>query len=317
LSQRSSVTVAIPVLDEERHLDACLDSIEVQTYPKIAQVLVIDGGSSDKTREIALRRDGVTLLHNPGRIQAAALNIALQQAEGDVFVRVDGHSRLPPDYVERCVAALDRTGAAMVGGTMQPVAAGWAQEAIACAMSSPLGAGPARFHAGGPSGWVDTVYLGAYRTTLARGAGGYNEGLAVNEDAEFAIRMARHGGVWFDNSIWCGYTPRDRLPELARQFYRYGRGRARTVRLHPMSVKPRQLAPLALLAGALSPWRFPALGMYAGLLTIGHVVYTRGDLPLAFGATTACAVMHASWAAGFLRGLIGGGTVRAVRPVEI
>jgi succinoglycan biosynthesis protein ExoA len=203
LDLQPTVTVAIPVLDEAEHLEATLDSIRAQTYPFIMEVIVVDGGSADRTREIAGDYRGLTIrvFDNPGRAQAPALNIALREARGELFVRVDGHCALESDYVERCVDALNETGAAIVGGGMTPKADGLVQRGIAHAMTSRLGAGPARFHTGGPAGWVDTVYLGAFPTALARKLGGYAEDVGVNEDAELALRLGRMGGVWYDPAI--------------------------------------------------------------------------------------------------------------------
>ncbi|MFN2504215.1 MAG: glycosyltransferase family 2 protein [Acidimicrobiales bacterium] len=301
----STVTIAIPVLNEEAYIEACLDAVASQTYPAVVDVLVIDGGSSDRTRELVRERGGdVRLLENPRRIQASALNIALAEATGEIFVRVDGHCLIGPDYVEHCVRALDATGAAMVGGPMRPRAAGWLAQGIAAAMTSPLGVGPARFHVGGPSGWVDTVYLGAYRTALAREVAGYREDVGVNEDAEFAIRMRPQGGIWFENAIRSSYTPRSSLPGLVRQFYRYGRSRAATVRSHPGSLAPRQVAAPALLAGLASPWRRQVLLGYTAVLAVGAARQLNRD-PRAFpGFLLALPAMHLPWGAGFLRGLL-------------
>lgn len=299
-----SVTVALPVLNEEAALQECLDAIEAQTYPNIVEVLVVDGGSTDRTRDIALRA-GATVLDNPRRIQAAALNIALDRAKGDVFVRVDGHCVLAADYVERCVAALASSGAAMVGGQMTPEPGRTSmQQAIAAAMSSPLAVGPARFHAGGEPGWVDTVYLGAYEVSTARAVGGYAEDVGVNEDAEFAIRMKPHGGVWFDPSICSRYSPRGSLSAVAKQFRKYGWSRAHTIARHPASIRPRQLAPLALVALLLWPrTRRPALVAYLGALGVGAAMAgSRRPADAArFGAVAG--TMHFSWAAGFVSGL--------------
>ena len=303
--RKPTVTVVVPVLNEAQHLDRCLDAVAEQTYPEIVEVLVVDGGSTDDTRARANRRDGlVRLLANPRRIQAAALNIALAEAKGEVTVRVDGHCVIAPDYVERCVEALGKTGAAMVGGAMRPAAEGWLPRGIGAAMTSPLGAGPARFHVGGPSGWVDTVYLGAYETEVAREAGGYREDVGVNEDAEFAIRMSRQGGVWFDDSIRSTYTPRSSLPGVARQFYRYGRSRAATVWRHPETIAPRQLvAPLLLLALA-SPWRRKAAVAYAGVVLVAAAREVRSDPKASPVLLLALPAMHLPWGAGFLRGLL-------------
>lgn len=298
-----TVTVAVPVLDEEKHIGACLDAIAAQTYGHIVEVLVVDGGSTDATRELAGVRPGVRVIDNPRRIQAAALNIALAEAKGEIFVRVDGHCEIAPDYVERCVEALELTGAAMVGGAMTPRAARPVQRGIAAAMSSRLGAGPARFHTGGPSCRVDTVYLGAYRTEIARDVGGYAEDVGVNEDAEFAIRMRARGAVWFDETIRSTYVPRSSVPAVAKQFYRYGRSRAATVRKHPRSLAGRQLVAPLLVLGLLSPRRRGVAHAYLAVVVLGSAKRIAEDPAEGVAMAATLPAMHLSWGIGFLRGL--------------
>ncbi len=304
MSVEPTVTVAIPVLNEEAHIDACLAAVAAQTYLGIVEVLVVDGGSTDATPAMVADRPGVRLLENPLRIQAAALNIALGEAKGDVFVRVDGHCVIAPDYVAKCVEALQRTGAAMVGGAMTPVAEGRLQRGIAAAMASKLGAGPARFHSGGASGPVDTVYLGAYRTERAREVGGYAEDVGVNEDAEFAIRMGARGPVWFDPAIRSTYVPRSSVKAVSRQFYRYGRSRASTVRRHPRSLTGRQLAAPLLVLGLLSPARKVVAGGYLALVAAGCVKEASKDRAAGAAMAAVIPTMHLSWGVGFLRGLV-------------
>ena len=53
---KPTVTIAIPALDEQRHLGRALASIDEQTYGSIVEVIVADGGSTDRTREIAAKR---------------------------------------------------------------------------------------------------------------------------------------------------------------------------------------------------------------------------------------------------------------------
>jgi glycosyltransferase involved in cell wall biosynthesis len=303
------VSVVIPTLQEADAIDPCLAAVAAQTYPAIAEVLVVDGGSTDRTRELARCHPGVQVLDNPGRIQSAGLNVALDAAKGDIVVRVDGHCLIEPDYVERCVEALVTTGAALVGGGMTPRARGPVQEAIAAAMSSPVGAGPARFHTSVQAGWVDTVYLGAFRAADARAVGGYAEDVGVNEDAEMAIRLAPLGGVWFDPAIRSLYTPRGDLVGLARQFYRYGRSRAATVRKHPTSVAARQLAAPALVLGLATRWRRPVLGSYAALV-VGWGLSGHRRRPVLAGLVLP--LMHVPWGLGFLVGLVLGPS-RAIR----
>lgn len=300
---RPTVTVAIPVLNEEAHIDACLDAVAAQTYLGIVEVLVVDGGSTDATRAMVADRPGVRLLENPRRIQAAALNVALGEAKGDVFVRVDGHCVIAPDYVAMCVEALQSTGAAMVGGAMTPVAEGPLQRGIALAMVSRIGAGPAHFHAGGSSGEVDTVYLGAYATDAARSLGGYAEDVGVNEDAEFAIRMRSRGPVWFDQTIRSTYVPRGSLRAVGRQFCRYGRSRAATVRKHPGSLAVRQLAAPMLLVALLTPWRRWIALAYGFAVLVASVPVARRDRRAWPTFLAVVPIMHATWGAGFWVGI--------------
>jgi hypothetical protein len=172
-------------------------------------------------------------------------------------------------------------------------------------MGSRVGAGPARFHvAGATAGWVDTVYLGAYRAADARAVGGYADDMAINEDAEFAIRMRSHGGIWFDPRIRSTYTPRSTFSSLARQFYRYGQGRATTARRHPRQVRPRQLVAPALVLGLLSTRRREVAAAYAALVVARATLELGRDPEGAAALAVALPVMHLSWGIGFLRGLL-------------
>lgn len=297
-----TVSVIIPTFNEERDIEGCLEAIAAQDYDNIVEILVVDGRSTDETRVLASRHAAVRILDNPARLQACALNIGLRAARGELIARVDGHCRISPDYVSRCVDALESTGAAMVGGPMRPVGDGWVSRGVAEAMGSRAGAGPAAFHVGG-SGWVDTVYLGAYRREDALLVGGYAEDVGVNEDAEFAMRMRPLGGIWLDPAIRSTYTPRDSIRAVARQFRRYGASRAQTLRRHPSSLSPRQLAAPALLAGLLTSRRRTVAVVYGAFVLSQALRVARRDALSAASFMVAVPTMHISWAFGFYTGL--------------
>ena len=115
------VTIAMPCLDEARFIEACLGSVQAQTYPRDRmEILVADGGSSDGTRDILARLavddSRIRVIDNPDRVQAAGLNRILAEAHGEVIVRMDVHCEYAPDYIEKCVATLAEAGADDVGG---------------------------------------------------------------------------------------------------------------------------------------------------------------------------------------------------------
>ena len=104
-----TVSVVIPTFNEEAHLATTLASIETQTYPNIVEVLVADGAPMGPHVRLSLAsHDRVTVVDNPGRIQSGGHELRRSaKAHGEIVVRVDGHCVLEPDYVDRCVAALD------------------------------------------------------------------------------------------------------------------------------------------------------------------------------------------------------------------
>ncbi len=304
-SEFPTVSVILPVLNEEAQLERCLRSVAEQSYPAVLEVVVADGGSTDGTRSVVSKFAKVRVVDNPRRVRPAGLNTAVAAASGDIIVRVDARTALAPDYVERCVSALERSGAAIVGGQMRYEAHDASQRGIVAAMTSRLGAGPAAFRReGGEPRYVDTVYLGAFRASTIRGMGGYDEWSGGNEDAELAWRAQRFGGVYLDPSIKSYYLGRDGLGPLARQFYRYGHNRARTIRKHPGSLSWRQLAVPALFLGLASPWRRGVLAVYlAAVLGRGAVELTR-DPPAVPTLLVAFPTMHMAWGLGFVRGIV-------------
>jgi succinoglycan biosynthesis protein ExoA len=304
----AAVTVAVPAFQEEQQIASCLEAISLQTYPDILEILVVDGMSTDRTREIAASFDKVRVLDNPRRKRPSALNIAIKEAAGEIIVRVDARTEIAPDYVEHCVEALRTSGAAIVGGPMRFTAEGPMQRGIAAAMRSRLGAGPAQFRREeGAARFVDTVYLGAYRVDWIRSAGGYDEDFGGNEDAELNHRAQTAGGVWLDPAIRSTYAVREGLPALASQYRRYGRARAGTMLKYPRSIAPRQLAIPVLVLALASPLRRKAFASYvAAVLTRGSLEAIR-DPAAAPALVAALPVMHGAWMLGFAERMMRGG----------
>ena len=280
---RPFVTIAMPCLDEARFIEGCLRSVQAQTYPRDRlEVLVADGGSTDGTRDVLARLVAedprIRVVDNPQRIQAAGLNRAIRAARGEVLVRMDVHAEYAPDYVEKCVEALARTGADNVGGAQRCAARTSFQQAVCAALGSPLGMGGAAYRDPSREGFVDTVFLGAFRRDVFDRIGLYDEGAATNEDAEMNQRLVQSGGrIYLSRDIHVRYFPRESFAALARQYYRYGRGRARTLLKHRRVLKLRPVLPFLALVGAIALLLVsPRVGARRrGLLRARHAA--RGD----------------------------------------
>lgn len=262
------VTVVIPVRDEEERLVACLEAVAAQDLPpEEIEVLVVDGGSTDRSVDIARkllagrRWARAEVLHSPAGDRSSNLNHGLAHASAPIVVRVDARSRIPADYVRRCLDLLtDRSGVAVVGGRQQAVAAGTGPVAagVARALNNRWGMGLSRYRRGRTSGESETVYLGAYRAAQLREVGGWRTDFAVNEDFDLNRRLAPFGKVWFDADLTVDYVPRSSLAGLLRQYWAFGTGKARYWRMSGDRPLRRQAfllaAPVVAGAGVAVLW---------------------------------------------------------------
>ena len=324
------VSIVLPCYNERRTIRRVLDGVVRQTFPLSSlEIVLADGMSTDGTREAVLEFSRehpeliIRIIDNPSRTIPAALNRAIEVARGETLVRLDAHSIPADDYVRRCLEVLDATGAANVGGVweIRPGGRGWMAKAIARAASHPLGAGDARYRIRGAPGEVDTVPFGAFRRQWVERVGSFDETLLANEDYEFNYRLRQAGGkVWFDPSIRSTYFARKTLPELWRQYSRYGYWKARMLLRYPRSLRWRQaLPPLFVLLTAAelavgAVWA-PALGLlgiqwtaYAAILLLAGILEAgRGrDAALIVGLPVSWGSMHLAWGASFWWGIVGG-----------
>src|SRR6266571_747065 len=189
------VSIIIPVRNEEEYIRACLQSLVEQNYPASeCEIIVVDGQSSDRTREIieeiGERNSQVRCLDNPAGIVPTAMNIGIRAARGEVIIRADGHNVYPRDYAANCVKWLEETGAENVGGPWLTVAAddSFSARLLAAILSSPFGVGNSKFRTSREEGFVDTVPFGAFRREIFERIGMYNGKLVRNQDNELNAR---------------------------------------------------------------------------------------------------------------------------------
>jgi glycosyltransferase involved in cell wall biosynthesis len=310
----------MPSYNEEHYIEECLDSLLQQDYPaEQMEILVADGGSSDRTREIVHRIASadarVRLIDNSAhRIQSWGMNLAIRESKGDLLLIVDVHAEYAPNYVSKLVEAFQATGADAAGGAQRAKAQTRFQQALCAALDSPLGVGGAAYRSPTKEGWVDTVFPGAFRRSTLEQVGLYDTNAVTNEDAELFQRILEAGGrVWLSSQVVVHYYPRKSLRLLSKQYFKYGDGRARTLLIHKRFPVLRPLIPfLSLVIGAalvivppLRPLAPYALGAYlAGTLVEAIRASARrgwGLIPLVWFIFP---VMHLSHAAGMLQGLI-------------
>jgi succinoglycan biosynthesis protein ExoA len=321
--------VVIPCLNEAAHIAGLLAWLAGSAQRLDMLVVVADGGSTDGTvrivEEIAAQEPRVVLLHNPLRLQAAAVNLAVA-TYGDAFarfIRIDAHGGYPDDYCDRLIEEADNTGVDSVVVSMVTRGVSAFQRATATAQNSKLGNGGSPHREGTGGQWTDHGHHALMSVAAFRAVGGYDESFSHNEDAEFDFRLRAAGyRIWMTDKTVMTYFPRGSIGGLFRQYLGYGRGRAKNSLKHGAVPKVRQMLPLMVLPVVVgAPLAFVSLsalipvGVWvAACLGYGVWLALAERNPYGPLAGVSAMVMHLAWSAGFWMQLALSWKRRAVAP---
>lgn len=306
--------IVVPCYNEEKNVESVVNELLRQVGFEKLIIAIVDGASTDRTadiaRELAAKHPNVCLISNPQRYQSAAVNLAVQQlgADFEYLIRVDAHSSYPPDFCYTLVSEAIRTGADSVVVSMKTQGKRFFQKAAAAAQNSPLGNGGSAhrsMQAGGR--WVDHGHHALIRVKAFEAVGGYDTSFSHNEDAELDLRLGKAGfRCWLTNETSIDYFSRETPWKLFLQYFRYGRGRARTVFKHGR-MKVRQAVPLAILPMLLLALATPFFWLaavpaaaWAGLCLIWGAVIgiSERSLPAVLSGFAAM-IIQLGWSAGF------------------
>ena len=323
MSAAPLLTVVVPMLNEAADIAGCLEAVTAQTYPRDRlEVLLVDGGSTDGTVEVALATAAALgvparVVANPRRRQAPGLNCGLAEARGEFLIRVDARSRPGPEHCARVAAIFERRPeVGVVGGGQRPIerSASRRDRMVARALDNRWTTGLARYRRSTVAGPADTVWLGAYRVEALRSLGGWDESLALNEDYELNERCRRNGAVvWFDPELTAGYLPRRSVRALGRQYLAYGRTKGRrwaegtrpAARQVVLVVGPPLAAVAGIAAARRVGWPLTLAAFGAAALLVDATGSRRvGDGPVErTGALGVGALVAGSWWLGVVEGL--------------
>jgi succinoglycan biosynthesis protein ExoA len=324
-----SVSIIIPCYNEKVHIQSLLDAILAQTFPRSQmEVVVADGFSNDGTRTLLSEWSSahqdlkIKIVDNAKQFIPSALNRAIENASGEIIIRLDAHSHPYPDYVARTVSALEEGVAENVGGIweIRPGADTWVAKSIAVAAAHPLGVGDALYRHAKKAAYVETVPFGGFRRELWARIGKFDESLLTNEDYEFNARILKSGGrIWLNPESRSIYYSRATIGGLLKQYWRYGYWKYQMLRRYPKTLRWRQALPplfvLSLIVGILLSW----IPFFSAILILELLLYSitlfifglrdaikSRFLPLFLGIPLSIASMHISWGSGFLWSMVTG-----------
>ena len=312
------VTVIMPVLNEETHLEGAVQSILNQEYEGILELILALGPSRDGTNKIAAelaKKDSrVILLDNPRGLTTVGLNAAIKLAKHDYIIRIDAHSEPAQGYIHNGILELLAQDADLIGGIMDAKGRSAFQRAVAWAYTSQFGLGSASYHVGGEAGEAESAYLGIFRKSALARVGGYDEAIIRGEDWDLAQRIKATGGlVWFSPELRVTYWPRGRFSGLAKQFFSTGVWRGDLTRRDLKRASRRYFAPPALVSAILLGFVLLIFGNLVGIMPLAGYLFAIAFLSISssglklkdrFALMIVLPTMHLGWGLGFIRGYL-------------
>ena len=216
------VSVIMTVRNEQDSLPHLFDSLLRQTVQP-SEVVVVDGGSTDRSVEVARSYEGrlpVRVIVRPGANISEGRNAAIEAARYDVIASTDAGVRLEPDWLERLAAPLlDET-------SRLDVVSGWFTADPRTPFERAMGATvlPALEDVD-PATFLPSSRSIAFRKDAWREVGGYPEWLDFCEDLVFDFALRDHGKRFgFEPGAVAHFRPRPDLRSFYVQYYRYARG---------------------------------------------------------------------------------------------
>jgi succinoglycan biosynthesis protein ExoA len=256
----------------------------------------------------------VRLVDNDSKNRSVGLNRAIAAVTSDVVVRVDARSVLPAGYVRRCIDRLDvDPSVGVVGGHQIPTSAGgFRADVVARALSNSLAMGGSAYRKSDANGSVDTVYLGAFRTSEIRRIR-YDEQLVANEDFDVCQRFVQDGRiVWLEEGLDVAYEPRTSVRSVTRQYFDFGK--AKSTYWFVRGERPNRRQVIGLLApvvavlgfaflvvlGGIAPF-IAYVGSAVALLVLDEIGVGRpGPVSVRLTASVLAATLVAAWFCGVL-----------------
>ena len=331
------ITMCVIAYNEENSINNILSCIKEQDYDhKSMEIVLVDGMSSDKTRDIMVdfaknnenEFDRVVVLDNPKRTLPSGWNVALREYKGDAIIKVDAHAVIPQDFVSKNVAVLN-TGEYICGGQRpniidEPTPF---KETLLLAESSMFGSSIAAYRNNPGKTYVKSLFHAAYRREVFEKVGFFNEELARTEDNEIHYRMRKAGyKLCFDPDIISYQYTRSSLSSMLKQKYANGFWIGKTSKVCPGCLSIYHFVPFAFvsaiimsvigtgqkicmplnrLAKKLTKLMWSAYGLLAAVMSAFSVMkagkkknMTNVALPFLF------LLLHVSYGVGTLKGLL-------------
>ena len=245
-----NLSIVITTYKENEHIKRILTEISYLKESNISyEIILLDASDFQKEDAEKLLKNKskfLTFISSPGLSRTKSLNKIFNLAVGELIVRLDARSSIPDDYIDKIYTLYKSSDAEVVGGSMKPIGTSMSQKVVANLMSHPLCFGGSRSRDLNHTGYVDSVYLGAFSNSFLRKNKLYFDGIHpdISEDSDLNYRINKCGGkIYQDSSIFINHYPRENLKDFFKLCFNYGVGRGIFVIKHRNFMSKRQLVP--------------------------------------------------------------------------
>lgn len=321
------VSLCVVAYNEAKILPSLLEDLKKQTYPhNLTEIVLVNSMSTDETRKIMenfkiTENDyhSITVVDNPKKIQASGWNVAIKNASGDVIIRIDAHSHIPKEFVEKNMI-LQESGEYVTGGVrpclIEDGENPWKMTLLEVE-NSLFGSSISKARSSQEKAYVNSMFHAAYRREVFENVGGFNEKLLRTEDNEIHYRIRQYGyKLCLDPSIISFQYARGSFRKMIKQKYSNGEWIGLTLGVCPGCLSIYHFVPLAFVFGIILTslligfgYSLPAIIMWAFyfLFTIISMAFTIKNkkanaftilMPFLF------LILHISYGVGTIVGII-------------
>ncbi len=197
------ISVVIPTFNEEENIAQCLVSLCHQTVPRNEyEIIVVDGGSKDQTREIAAKYADKVFIQTSKKV-GGARNDGVKEAKGEIIATTDADCIIPPGWIKRIADDFRRDRAlAQLYGPVYPI-----EEGVKNRFSLLLANTFSRIGYYSQTFYYTLGCNTAFRKDAFVKAGGYRC-IDAGDDLEIAMRLKDLGTVKFDGKLKVGFSMR-------------------------------------------------------------------------------------------------------------
>ena len=320
----------LPVLNEEGHIEACLQSLLRQSIPSNEHIIVVlDGGSTDRTKDLVQSiQDGVKLdeqpliqlIDNPNRFVPHARNLALQNLPDSVthLLEFNGHIEVEPDHLSKMKAIwlrLEEQHPSIAGLGCRVVGSQGGQSVVESiidsTLRSPLGGSTGQFATFETEGPTNVPAFALHRRSALEAIGGWDESFLTSQDSDLSMRLKKAGYSLFRTpDVVVKMRRRTSYKSWLLMSHRYGFWRTKVLLKHPKRIVVRELMPLfglilTSILLAINPiFAAVPIGAYACVLFGSGLLNIRKGISHVIGVPFALLTLHIGFTFGLVDGLV-------------